>query len=261
MKKLILLSLFSLFAIASNAQTFFDGFESYKADSADYLYPKGPWTIDTTFWPYPHPAPMVRSTTRGVVPYEGDKMLEIRSVSNGDLAGIFSPAGPYPQVPSVEYSLRFCVASKDFLGQRFGASLPNFESHTHSVSFDWLHQRVVTSGTGGGDRLFALGLPFDQWIKYSVRIDFKAFTLSYLVNDKILDSRSLNQVTIGKGASSWILGSRIDSDVTDRYPQNAGAPGVFVDAVRIQVVPEPSPMQVSIASLLAWAIAKLGRKK
>ncbi len=239
MKKLILLSLFSLFAIASNAQTFFDGFESYKADSADYLYPKGPWTIDTTFWPYPHPAPMVRSTTRGVVPYEGDKMLEIRSVSNGDLAGIYAPYDNLPQIPAVEYSISLLVAKEDFVGQRVSIGFP-FLSTALGVIVDFQSQVVTTFGYGGSLPNFDVPLHLGQWTNIKVRIDFSTKLVSYRVDNLLLQLHHLNPLETSKSARTMTIMSKIQDDLSGVYPLAQGAPGVFVDGVRRVVVPEPS---------------------
>jgi len=256
-KKLILLSLFSLFAIASNAQTFFDGFESYKVESADYLYPKGPWTIDTTFWPYPHPVPMVRSTTRGVVPFEGSKMLEIRSVSNGDTAGIFAPDDGLLQLPSVQYSMRLRVASADFVGQIVGVSMRFSDTGSSSVIFDFQQRRLTTSGFGGSMWQGA-DIQLDTWIELSARIDFHAKKVTYTVNDLAPIVRPMDPLDQSVRISYFGIVALSPNDVTDRYPLSQGAPGAFLDSFRSVVVPEPFPLGTMG---LGFAIVVFARKR
>jgi hypothetical protein len=237
-KRLILLSLFSLFAIACNAQSFFDGFESYKVDSADYLYPKGPWTIDATFWPYPHPVPMVRSTTRGVVPFEGNKMLEIRSVANTDLAPIFAPNDGLRQLPALQYSMRLRVASADFVGQYAGVDMRLTEGSRSIISFDFQQQRITTVGFGGSIWQNA-DIRLDTWIDLSARIDFQAKQVTFRVNDLAPIVRQIDPLDNSARVSDFAIGARASKDVTDRYPLAQGAPGVFLDNFRSVVVPEP----------------------
>lgn len=243
MKKLILLSLFSLFAIASNAQTFFDGFESYKVDSADYLYPKGPWTIDTTFWPYPHPVPMVRSTTRGVVPFEGNKMLEIRSVANTDLAPIFAPNDGLRQLPAVQYSMRLRVASADFVGQFTGVDMIFSNGGRSNISFNFEQQRVTTGGFGGSMWQSA-DLDMDTWIDLSARIDFHAKQVTYRINGLTEIVRTMDPLDQSLRIAYFAIGARASRDVTNLYPLSQGAPGAFYDNFRTVVVPEPVPLWI-----------------
>jgi|GEM_PF-4112568 len=239
------------------AQSYFDGFESYAVGTGPHE--TGGWAYDQ-FWPSPTPGATVRGSVGAISPYEGNRMLELRGSSVGEIAITYGPNDqPYPQLPAVEVSVHVLVASKDFVGQVFGMGFRKLDAGIHGVSFDFAKQVATTSGTRG-DLPQLLPLTFDRWHQYRVRIDFNKKELRHFFDGFELESQPMRPLNDSTTFGRMSFGTRPLTDQSDKYPANVGAPGFFMDNYLVTVVPEPTSMVLYMALTIS-AVSKLRRKK
>ena len=239
------LAILGLFAVgAAHAQTFFDGFENYAADSGDYSFIGG-WSR-YKFNDEELNSPLVRTARDGITPYEGTKMLEMRNSIYSGGQRVFSPF-PFdlPHMPAVWARTRFAIAASTFVGQQvaIGVSIDQAEG-THLINFD----PVIGQATYYGRIPIKTNVPISlgSWHTVDLTSDFKSRSVRAWFDGVYVGSQEIDQFADPIFRQVVLAVSNKDQLQFDRL---TGSPGAFFDSVSVTVVPEPPGCQALALSV------------
>ncbi len=238
---------FCTLAVASitNAQTLFhDDWESYRPGTQDWdaLYSFGDFDIDLDAGErFPT---VVEGPKDGVSPYSGNQMYDFRgSAIKGNRNLRHSLNSNSISHPVVDMAFRFAVPKsynvKTILTFGLHTSLFNGGNSADGIAqidlFNNTFRRL-------GAQPQALVVTRDAWNELRVRIDWTSKKTYLYYNWKLMDSRTFvtGQTPPPYKVERFSFGVSTTANYADEYPVDQGIPGMLVDDVTLQAVPEPS---------------------
>lgn len=245
--KLVFIYIFAVATISmSTAQTLFhDDWEAYRPGTQDWEfvgnYHYGDFDIDLDAGEqYPT---VVEGPKDGVAPYSGKQMYDFRgSAIKGGRYLRHSLSSKSTDNPIVDVSIRFNVPSTYVLKTSllFGVNTSLFngaQSAGGSANFDLANNTMK----GFAIQPKPLLVPRDAWNEFRMRVDWKAKKTSIFLNWQLVDSKSFvtGQTQPPYGIEQLYFGVTAQENYSNQYPVETGIPGMFVDDVRFQAVPEP----------------------
>lgn len=231
-----------------NALEFFDNLERY-ADKQGVAN-DGTYSLVFPEWDENQGGPYATSGNLGVVPFSGNRMMEIRTASIGRPNIMRAPAiRGLGEFPGWEVSVKVLASSTEFAGQGFGLGIFN-EGRVYKLDIDF---------ATGFCEMFPGGTKVipnirDRWIEAKLRFDKESRNLTAFVDNQLIGSQTL--IGLFAGVSSVSFGVGQGKDLTAKYPRSQGAPGVFVDNYRITSVADPASMTGLLLGTLASAVRK-----
>jgi len=244
--KSISIAFFTLAVVSvASAQTLFhDDWESYRPGTQDWQfvggYNFGDFDVNLEAGEtYPT---VVEGPKDGVTPYSGNQMYDFRgsaikggrilrhslnSKSNVNPIVDLSIRFAVPSSYNVKSTLHFLLRSATFNGNQSGSGVADFDLFNNTFA-----------GFAQQTKPFTLGR--NIWNELRVRVDWKAKKTSVFLNWQLLDSRTF---VTGQSQPPFLIdgftfGVLANSNYSNQYPVDQGIPGMFVDDIRVEAVPE-----------------------
>lgn len=252
-------------AIARAQLPFFENFDAMRADSYDWNS-QGRLLAGEFDYGDDEAPPKVRGPRDGVTPYSGNRMFEMRASVYKDrirtmrphIDSIFTNIGP-----SIELSLRFFVPSSYTSSNTIIFGIDGLEIATGRYEFNLesnvFHYRDYTEYNA--HQTFAFPIARDAWNSFQIRLSGADRKVRTFVNGTALTTRAFTSFfggpyTIGP----MYFGVVPLQNTSGQHTAFEGAPGYFVDDVKVAVVPEPLTLMGVLAGLLLLVSIRLARE-
>lgn len=267
MSKSILAFLIVEIAMASSASSqvlFHDDWEQYRAGTQDWQANYGFGPFDINYEAGEVPPTVVEGARDGVAPYSGTKMYDFRAsaIKFGRILGhdlnLKSTVNPIvdlsirfavPESYNVKTLLYFGLRTSLFNGGKSGSGLAEFDLYNNTFK-----------GFSATAKQFPLSR--NEWNEVRIRVDWQEKKTSIFLNWKLLDSLtfSTGQTQPPYTIDGISMGVIANANYLGQYPVEAGIPGMMLDDVRIEAVPEPKTWVISSLGLLAICRRRTRRK-
>lgn len=242
---------------------YFENFDAMRADSFDWASQERLIWSEFEYGPDESPS-RVRGPRDGVTPFSGNRMFEMRSsVYKGRertmqifVNSIFSGTGA-----GVEMSLRFYVPSSyastnkilfEALGSGIRTGRFSFNLETNTCDFK-------SYAVNNQSKSFGFVVPRDQWNVIRIRTTWADDTIRSYFNGVPLVQALFEEEMFGQ-LGPLRFGVDPLQNTSGTYAPMTGAPGYFVDDVKVTLVPEPSSACVIIAGVAVSAACKRRRR-
>lgn len=242
---------------------YFENFDAMRADSFDWASQERLIWSEFEYGPDESPS-RIRGPRDGVTPFSGNRMFEMRSsVYKGRERTMQIPTSGFNSGsnPSVELSLKFYVPSAYASSNKIIFEARGSGMRTGRFIFDLSTSTFQFRSFAIDDhsKSFAFTVPRDRWNTIRIRTSW--------ADDQIRSSFNevpLLQVPFEEDGAAKLNFVRFGVDplqsTLDQYAPLDGAPGYFVDDVRLGAVPEPSSACVIIAGVAVSAACTRRRR-
>lgn len=258
-----ILAFFTLAVVSvASAQTLFhDDWESYRPGTQDWQfvggYNFGDFDVNLEAGEtYPT---VIEGPKDGVTPYSGNQMYDFRGSSiNGGRYLRHSISSKSTDNAIVDMSIRFNVPRSYELKTSLllGLNTSSFnggQTASGSANFDLANNTVK----GFAIQPKPLVVPRDAWNEFRMRVDWNAKKTSIYLNWQLIDSKSFvtGQTQPPYRVEQLYFGVTAQEDYSNQYPVDIGIPGMLVDDIRVEAVPEVQSwvcLAIGICGVGAW---------
>ncbi len=263
-----ILAFFTLAVVSvASAQTLFhDDWESYRPGTQDWQfvggYSFGDFDLNLEAGEtYPT---VVEGPKDGVTPYSGNQMYDFRgSAINGGRILRHNLNSKSNVNPIVDLSVRFAVPwSYDVKSLvTFGLRTSGFnggQTASGFADFDLFNNTFK----GFSQQATPFALRRGEWNEARIRVDWKAKKTSIFLNWQLLDTLafSTGQSQPPFTVEGLSIGVIAKADYSTAYPVDTGIPGMLVDDVRVEAVPEPICVSTLVIGILFLAGQRRSRR-
>jgi len=251
-KELILtVALTTSTTVSAQVATFFeDSFESYPFGSGL------PQPYGLTGYLENERSPRVVGTKYGVTAFSGEKMVEIRSATQGGEHWLYRNTPNQSGVNDItEASVALCIPSFDFREQLVETAIRLENDSYIRIKFDV---------RGGGSFNYRLGddvpvngsvpLAFDRWHHFRARLDWAERRADFSVDGLVFYTTDI-PVKNNRHFASLEFGTFQPNPLIGEYTILDGSPGALFDSYAVRAVPEPIT-SVSLIFLLGVVVRR-----
>jgi len=259
--KLRILTLFSASLAVANAfgqSLFFDDFESYRENSSDY-YAAGKFDYDAFEYDFDagERTPKVVGPKDGVTPYSGNRMLDFRAANQPKTRTLKLGFDSKSDLnPHIQYSFRFLIPTTYQEDQRIFTYIDSANGPGSYAEF----KTIANTFTGFGLANIPVALHRDTWNVATIDVNWPKMQAQFMLNGQVI---AVENYGTGHGEPPYLVGPFVfgmvqNTDVSDKYSLQSGAPGMFVDDVSVVLVPEVTPFGALLIGF--GAIGLVGRR-